>query len=101
MYQKSIIKWFLITLALLVNNSLFAQGSYLYKKNCFSCHDAGLVNSPKLGDKKAWNSRLNKSIDAMVKTVVTGKSAMPPRGGTQYTDAQIKEVVIFMLEKVK
>ena len=32
----------------------------------------------------------------MVKTVITGKGAMPPKGGTQLTEAQIREVVEYM-----
>ena len=76
-----------------------ADGASLYKTACFACHDAGIAGAPKLGDKKLWAPRIATGIDAMVKVVITGKTAMPPRGGTQLTDAEIKSVVEYMVSK--
>ena len=78
-----------------------SQGSVLYKQACYVCHDSGLVNAPKLGDKLAWKARKTQPIATLIQTVVSGKGAMPPRGGTQYTDAQVKQIIVFMLSKVK
>jgi len=97
------------TLKLLVAAALVAgstqvladDGASLYKTSCFACHDQGIAGAPKLGDKKLWAPRIATGIDAMVKTVITGKTAMPPRGGTQLTDAQIKAVVQFMASKAQ
>ena len=73
-----------------------ADGAVLYKTACFACHDGGIAGAPKFADKKLWAPRIATGIDAMVKTVITGKGAMPPKGGTQLTEAQIREVVEYM-----
>ncbi len=83
------------------SSAVFADGAALYKTACFACHDAGVAGAPKLGDKKLWAPRVGKGIDGLVKTVLTGKGAMPPKGGTQMTEAQIREVVTFMVSKVQ
>ena len=77
------------------------EGSVFYKQACYACHDSGLVNAPRLGDKLAWETRKTQAIDTLTQTVISGKGAMPPRGGTRYTDAQIKKIIKFMLSKVK
>ncbi|MFK5895309.1 MAG: c-type cytochrome [Pseudomonadota bacterium] len=82
-------------------NGKMTKGSALYKQACYACHDSGLVSAPRLGDKVAWKPRITQSIDTLTQTVISGKGAMPPRGGTQYTDAQIKQAIKFMLSKVK
>lgn len=78
-----------------------ADGAALYKTACFACHDAGVAGAPKFGDKALWAPRIAKGVDAMVQTVITGKGAMPPKGGTQMTDAQIHEVVEYMAAAAK
>ena len=81
---------------IIASSTVFADGSALYKTACFACHDAGIAGAPKFADKKLWAPRIATGIDAMTKTVITGKGAMPPKGGTQLTDAQIREVVEYM-----
>ncbi len=107
MHIKIVEKLFVFILGLIVISTALAdasaikKGSSLYKKVCFSCHDSGLVNAPRLGDKIAWNQRIAKSVDTLTQIVISGKNAMPPRGGSQYTDVQIKQVILFMISKVK
>ena len=92
----------LVASALLAGSSIaMADGAALYKTACFACHDAGVAGAPKFGDKALWAPRIATGIDAMVKTVITGKGAMPPKGGTQLTDAQIREVVEYMANAAK
>ena len=92
----------LVASALLAGSSIaMADGAALYKTACFACHDAGVAGAPKFGDKALWAPRIATGIDAMTKTVITGKGAMPPKGGTQLTDAQIREVVEYMANAAK
>lgn len=92
----------LVTAALVAGSSaVFADGAALYKTACFACHDAGVAGAPKFADKAAWAPRIATGVDAMTKTVITGKGAMPPKGGTQLTDAQIREVVEYMAGAAK
>jgi len=78
------------------STAVFADGAALYKTACFACHDAGIAGAPKFGDKALWAPRIATGTDAMVKTVQTGKGAMPPNGGTTLSEAEIREVVEYM-----
>lgn len=76
-------------------------GEALYKQACQLCHAAGIAGAPKFGDKAAWAERLKDGIDGMTKIAIAGKGAMPPRGGTQASDAEIRAVVEYMAAAVK
>jgi len=90
---------FLIALIItFMMSNVLADGQALYKTACFACHDYGVAGAPKLGDKALWAPRIATGIDTMVKTVITGKGAMPPNGGTQFTEQQIREVVEYMIQ---
>lgn len=41
------------------------DGEKIYKSTCFACHDVGVANAPKLGDKTAWASRIATGQDAL------------------------------------
>jgi cytochrome c5 len=73
----------------------------LYTQICAVCHIAGVANAPKTGDKAAWAPRLVAGIDALTASSIMGKGAMPPRGGSQASDAEIKEVVSYMVSQAK
>ena len=73
----------------------------LYGQICAACHVAAVAGAPKIGDKAAWAPRLAAGIDGLTASVIKGKGAMPPRGGSSATDAEIKEVVSYMVGAVK
>lgn len=72
----------------------------LYTQVCQTCHVAGVANAPKLGDKAAWAPRLAQGVDGLTASVIKGKGAMPPRGGSTAPDAEIKAVVSYMVSTV-
>lgn len=76
-------------------------GEALYKQACIACHTSGVAGSPKLGDKAAWAPRLALGIDGLTASVVKGKGAMPPKGGSAASDAEIRAAVEFMTATVK
>ena len=76
-------------------------GEKLYKSACLACHMAGVAGAPKLGDKAAWSALEAKGMDALMKTTINGKGAMPPRGATKADDATLKAAVEYMLAKSK
>ena len=76
-------------------------GKKLYEAACMACHAAGIAGSPKFGDKAAWAPRAKLGLDAMTASVIKGKGAMPPRGGSQGTDAEIKQAVAYILAAAK
>ena len=75
----------------------------LYTQMCQTCHATGVANAPKLGDKAAWAPRIAeaKGIDGLTAIAIKGKGAMPPKGGSSASDAEIKAVVTYMVNSVK
>jgi cytochrome c5 len=73
----------------------------LYGQICAACHAAGIAGAPKFGDKAAWSARLALGVDGLTASAIKGKGAMPPRGGSAGSDADIKAVVTYMVNAVK
>lgn len=78
-----------------------ADGEGLYKKACMACHAAGVAGAPKFGDKAAWAPRLALGVDGLTASVIKGKNAMPPKGGSSASDAEIKAAVEYMTAAAK
>ena len=76
-------------------------GEALYKQACVACHSAGVAGAPKLGDKAAWAPRVKTGLDAMTASVIKGKGAMPAKGGSAASDADIRAAVEYMVSSVK
>jgi cytochrome c5 len=76
-------------------------GKALYETACLACHAAGVAGSPKLGDKAAWAPRLALGVDGLTASVIKGKGAMPAKGGSAASDADIKAAVQYMVASVK
>ncbi len=69
---------------------------------CAACHDSGVLNAPKLGDKAGWSARIGKGVDALYANAINGIGGMPAKGGrADYSDDDIKKVVDYMLESVQ
>jgi cytochrome c5 len=73
----------------------------LFMQICAVCHAQGVAGAPKLGDKAAWAPRIAQGIDALTANVIKGKGAMPPKGGSTASDADIKAVVTYMVNAAK
>jgi cytochrome c5 len=73
----------------------------LYGQICTVCHSAGVAGAPKVGDKAAWAPRVAQGIDALTASAIKGKGAMPPKGGSTASDADIKAVVTYMVNASK
>ncbi len=69
----------------------------LYLGACLACHASGVAGAPKVGDSAAWQGRLGDGMDAMVASAIKGKGAMPPKGGSTYTDDQLRLVIEYIL----
>lgn len=76
-------------------------GEKLYKSVCFACHDTGAAGAPKHGDKAAWAPFVATGLDTMVANAIHGIGAMPPRGGSQATDAEMRAAVEYLVAAVK
>ena len=76
-------------------------GEALYKQACVACHAAGVAGSPKFGDKAAWAPRIKTGLDMLTTSVIKGKGAMPPKGGSAASDADIRAAVEYMVNAAK
>jgi cytochrome c5 len=68
----------------------------IVKETCAACHQAGVANAPKLGDKAAWAPRLKLGLNGMLQSVIKGKGAMAARAGTSFTDQELAGAIVFM-----
>lgn len=71
-----------------------------FNATCAACHNAGVANAPKSDDAAAWNTRMEKGMDAVMANVINGINAMPAKGLCfNCTDDDLKAVVEFMYAK--
>ena len=78
------------------------DGATIYNTVCGACHNTGVAGAPKLDDKAAWAPRVGTGKEALYKSAIGGKNAMPAKGGAaDLSDAEIKATVDYMLGKVK
>ena len=56
-------------------------GIQTYKTVCAACHDSGISNAPKFGDKNAWKPLIAEGQVIITAHGYVGVRAMPPRGG--------------------
>ena len=73
----------------------------LYAQICSACHAMGVAGAPKFGDKAAWAPRIAMGIDALTASAIKGNGAMPPKGGSAASEAEIKTVVTYMVNAAK
>ena len=76
-------------------------GEALFKQTCSTCHATGVAGAPKFGDKAAWAPRIAQGIPVLVQHAISGKGAMPPRGGSSASDAEMKAAVEYMVNAAK
>lgn len=77
-----------------------AKGEQVFNASCASCHGAGVMGAPKLGDKAAWEPRVAKGKDAVYANALNGVKLMPPKGGNPaLKDEDVKSAVDFMISK--
>ena len=72
------------------------DGKALYQRHCALCHDAAVGGAPKLSDKANWRVRFASGVGPMVVSAVKGKGTMPPRAGTQLSDADLESIVNYL-----
>lgn len=71
----------------------------VYNRTCSACHNGQLPMAPKKGDKAAWEPRLAKGNDALVKSVTNGLNAMPPRGLCMDCSAEDYQAIILWMSQ--
>ena len=73
------------------------SGEEVVKTVCAVCHATGVLNAPKLGDKKAWAARLKIGEATLVKNAINGIRQMPARGGNaELSDNEVARAAEYM-----
>jgi cytochrome c5 len=78
---------------------VYKTGEQVYQAVCSACHATGAAGAPKFGNSGDWAPRIAQGYDTLWQTALTGKGAMPPRGGTSpddYSDYEIGLAVAYM-----
>ena len=76
-------------------------GKALYTQVCQACHAAGVLGAPKFGNKADWAPRLKDPMDTIYNYALHGKGNMPPKGGSNASDADVKAAVDYMVSAAK
>jgi cytochrome c5 len=80
-------------------------GKALYSATCTACHGAGIAGAPKFGDKAVWAPRIAQGKDVLYQHAIKGyqgkAGVMPPKGGSQAADADVKAAVDYMVAAAK
>jgi len=73
------------------------SGEDIVQSACLACHQAGVANAPKIGDKAAWAPRIKSGLNGMLAVAIQGKGAMPPRGGVaDLSDLELSRAIVHM-----
>lgn len=78
------------------------EGKVIYEGVCHTCHTAGLLGAPKLGDKGAWSARIGKGTATLHQHALQGFNAMPAKGGNaDLLDVEVTNAVDYMVSQAK
>ena len=76
-------------------------GQSEYEASCAVCHGASGMGAPVVGNKDEWAVVMKKGNDAVYKNAINGVGGMPPKGGTDLSDAKLKEIIDYMYNASK
>ena len=85
-----------ICLFLQSTDAYSADGKANYDASCGLCHNAGMNNSPKLGDKSTFEKVRTSGPDTVYSYVKNKLGTLP--GSPDWNDNDIKAVVDYMVE---
>ena len=83
------------------NKILQSFGQKVYEESCATCHGNPALGAPVLGNKEAWAKVVSKGVEKVYHNGINGINSMPPKGGTDLNDEQIKEVIDYMINSSK
>ena len=82
-----------------------AAGKKLFGSVCTACHTPGIAGAPKFGDKAAWAPRIAEGLDTLYQHAINGYQSngavMPPKGGSNAPDDDVKAAVRYMVAAAK
>ena len=92
--------WLMATFSILALSAVQAEArdaETIYNQSCIACHASGAAGAPKKGDAAAWQPRLAKGAETLLKNTKEGINAMPPKGMCMdCTDAEFNALIQYM-----
>lgn len=85
----------------MVKPASLAVGQKRYETTCKMCHDAGLLDAPKLSDKAGWAKRAEQGVETLYKHSAQGYNKMPAQVIGDVTEAEVYAAVDYMLSQAK
>lgn len=99
---QPVAKFALATAAAPAAAGVAKDGATVFNTVCGACHNTGAAGAPKAGDKAAWAPRIAQGKEALYKSALGGKNAMPAKGGAAaLSDAEVKAAVDHLIGLVK
>ena len=85
-----------------VKETTLSEGEQIVKQNCKVCHAQGINGAPVIGNKKMWQERTGKGLDALANNAINGFGLMPAKGGrTELADEEVILAVKYMLSQLE
>lgn len=72
-------------------------GQKRYEATCKLCHDQGLLNAPKKGDKTEWAKRISKGKETLYAHSIKGFNKMPAQATGDVSEAEVKAAVDYLI----
>jgi len=82
-------------------NATVSKAAQAYEVSCSACHANAAIGAPVLGNKEAWAEVVKKGIDSVYTNAINGINAMPPKGGADISDQELKSIVDYMINASK
>jgi cytochrome c5 len=77
-----------------------ASGQEIYDAACKACHETGVSNAPRVGDKAGWAPLIKEGLTELTADAIKGKGAMPPKGGRpELTRNDISRAIVYMANR--
>ncbi len=76
--------------------------SEIYQRSCKNCHEVQATGAPLTGDKKRWNTILEKGMATVLDRAMNGYLGMPPFGQCfECSPEQIESLITYMSNPAK
>ena len=77
-------------------------GQQIYDTFCFACHATGVTEAPLFGSLEQWQPRIDKGMDTLVATSLTGLNLMPPMGiCMSCTEDEMRDAIQYMIDSTQ
>ncbi len=77
-------------------------GKRIFENKCILCHKNGIGGAPRLGNHSDWAPRVKKKFSFLLKHVITGYRAMPPKGAClECSMSDLEMAIHYMLDQLQ